>query len=80
MILPVITTMKDTKENKRIKTKIGVEYAVKVRGMEEKTSEVRTRCMRKEVVCCVQYMEGKKKFVVPFEDGQKRYMSASSLS
>ena len=36
--------------------------------------------MSKDVVVCVQSVLEKKKFVVQFEDGQKREMSDSSLS
>ena len=70
------------KEKKQIKTKIGVGSIVKakVRNMEEKTREGRSRRTRKEATCCIHAMVGKKKFVVQFEDGQKREMSASSLS
>ena len=62
MSLPVILTTKDTKEKKRIKTKIGVGYSVKekVGDMENKTREARTMRTRKEVVGCVQDLVRKK--------------------
>ena len=62
MSLPVILTTKDTKEKKRIKTKIGVGYSVKekVGEMENKTREARTMRTRKEVVGCVQDLVRKK--------------------
>ena len=35
--------------------------------------------MRKEVVVCVQYVVGRKKFLFHFEDGQQRYMGSCLL-
>ena len=52
---------------------------VKVRDMWDNTRDGITRRMRKEVLGCLQAMVGNKKFVVRFEYGQKRDMSASSL-
>ena len=69
------------KENKRIKTKIGVGSLIKAKvgNMEENTREGRSRMTRKEVVGCVQSVMGKKKFLVQFEDGKKREMSSCLL-
>ena len=39
---------------------------------EENTVEERIRRMRKGAVVCVNAVAGKKKFVVKFEDGQKK--------
>ena len=65
-----------------MKMKIGVGYAVKekVRHMEDNPSEGITRIMKKEVVGCVQYVVGKKEFLVQFEDGQKKDISYFSLT
>ena len=62
-----------------VNPKIGVGSLVKekVRKMEENTI---IRRMRKEVVGGVQDMVGKKKFLVQFEDGQKRKIIYISLS
>ena len=81
MSLPVITTIKDMKEKKRIKVKIGVGSVVevKVRDMEENKRDGRTRMMMKYVVECVQYVSGRKRFEVRFEHGKKKDMSSSSL-
>ena len=69
------------KEKKRIKPEIGVEYLVKAKvgNTEENTREVRIRRTRKEAVSCVHDETGKKKFLVKFEDGQKREMIDYSL-
>ena len=48
--------------------------------MEERTRERRITRTRNEVVGCVQDVAGKKKFLVQFEDGHIRDMSASLLS
>ena len=68
-------------EKKRIKTKIGVGFVVKAKvgDMEGNTRGGRSRSMRKEVVVCFQAVLGKKKFLVQFEDGQKKEMSSCSL-
>ena len=67
--------------NKHTKTKIGVGSVVKamVGELENITREGRSRRMRKEVVECVQSVVGKKKFLIQFEDGQKKEISSSSL-
>ena len=82
MSLPVITTMKDMKEKKRIKTKIvvGSVAKVKVGEMDEKTTEGRSRSKRKEVMGCVQAVVGKKNPLVQSKDRQRREMRDSSLS
>ena len=73
---------KDKHKKNHIKTKIGVGSNVKkmVGGMEESTREVRSRKLSKEVVECVQYVVGKKKFLFQFRDGHKKDMSSVSLS
>ena len=48
--------------------------------MEDKIRQGRIRRISKEVLGIVQDVAGKKKFVVEFEDGQKKEMSSSSLS
>ena len=53
---------------------------VKVGEMEEKTREVITRRMGKEVVGCFQVVLGKNFFLFQFKEGQKGDISASSLS
>ena len=65
-------------EKKRIKTKIGLGSVIKAKvgETEENTREGRSRTMRKEVVGCVQDVVGKNKFLVQFEDGQKKEMSS----
>ena len=52
------------KENKRIKTKIGVGSVVKEKfcDMEDNTREGRISRMRKYVVVCVQSMQGNNHF------------------
>ena len=67
--------------NKQTKTKIGVASVVntKVGELEKITREVRSRRIRKEVVGCVQILVGKKKFLILFEDGQKKEIISSSL-
>ena len=80
MSLPIIKTMKETKDKKRIKTKIWVGYVVNTREMKQKKREGINRFTRKEVVGYIQAVLVNKKFVVKFEDGQKREMSDSSLS
>ena len=74
--------MKEMKETKRRNTKVDVGTLVtaKVREMEEKTRDGRSRRTRKEAVGCVEAMVGNKKFLVRFKDGQMREMSSSSLS
>ena len=52
----------------------------KIGEMEENTRDGRSRRMSKYVVVCFQAMVGKKKFLVQFEDGQNRLISASLLS
>ena len=69
------------KEKKRIKTKIRVGYIVKANVLEiyENTREGRIRRIIKEMFGCVQTVAGKKRFLVKFLDGQKKYMSSSFL-
>ena len=59
---------------KQTKTKIGVgsDIKAKVGELEKIARYGRIRRMRKEVVGCVQISVGKKKFLVKFEDGQKK--------
>ena len=66
---------------KQTKTKIGVGSFVKanVGELENITREGGSRSMRKEVVGCVQSVVGKKKFLLQFEDEQKKGISSSSL-
>ena len=73
--------MKEMKETKRRNTKVDVGTLVtaKVREMEEKTRDGRSRRTRKEAVGCVEAMVGNKKFLVRFKDGQRREMSSCSL-
>ena len=65
------------REKKRIKPNIGVGSIVKAKvgNMEDNTREARTRRKRKYVVGCVHAVVWNKKFLLQFEDGQKRYMS-----
>ena len=51
----------------------------KVGNIEEKTREGISRSTRKDVVGCVQCVVSKKRFLVQFEYGKKKYMSAYSL-
>ena len=51
----------------------------KVGEMEDNTKEVRGTKIRKYVVGCVQDVVVNKKFLVKFEDGQKKDVSYSSL-
>ena len=66
---------------KQTKTKIGVGSVVKskVRELEKITREGRRRRMRKEFVVCFHSVVGKKKFLVLFEDGQKKDIGYSLL-
>ena len=66
---------------KQTKNKIGVEYVIKVevRELVNITREGGGRRTRKEVVVCVQSVVGKNKFLVKFEDGQKKEISSYSL-
>ena len=74
MRLPVIKIMKDMEEANQINMKVMVGYFVKakVRDTEENTKEGRIRSTRKEVVVCVHYVVGKKRFLVNLKDGQRR--------
>ena len=51
----------------------------KVREMEDNKKERITRRTRKEVVGYVHDMVGKKKFLIQFENGQKKEMISCSL-
>ena len=66
---------------KQTMTKIGVGSVVKskVGELEKITREGRSRRTRKEVVGCVQHGVGKNKFLVLFEDRQKKEMSSCLL-
>ena len=66
---------------KQNKTKIGVGSVVKaaVGESEDITREGRIRMMRNEVIVCVHDLVGKKRFLVKFEDGQKKVISYSFL-
>ena len=59
---------------KQTKTKIVVGSVVKAKvgELEQITRKGRTSRMRKEVVGCVQIVVGEYKFLVIFEDGQKK--------
>ena len=82
MRLPVITTMKEMKDNKRTNTRIrvGSVMKAKVEEMEKNIRDGRTRKMRREVVGRVQYGVGKNNFSVLFKYGKKKDISDSSLS
>ena len=58
---------------------MGSVVKAKVGELEKITREVRIRRMGKDVVGCVHSVVGKKKFLVQFEDGQKKEISSSSL-
>ena len=66
---------------KQTKKKIGVGPVVKanVGELEKITREGRIIRMRKYVVGCVQSVVGEKKFLVQFEDGQKKEISSFLL-
>ena len=74
MISPVVTKKEGMKMTKQTKTKIVVWSVVKAKvgELEKITRKGRSRRMRKEVVGCVQSVVDKNKFLVPFEDGQKK--------
>ena len=81
MSSPVVSIAEAKKEKKRTKPKIWVGSLIKAKvgNMEENTREGRSRRMSKDVVGCVHSVVGKKKFLVQFEDGQKRDMRSCSL-
>ena len=58
---------------------MGSVVKAKVGELENITREGRSRRMRKEVMGCVQSIVGKNKFLVQFEDGQKKDINSSSL-
>ena len=74
MISRVVTIEEGTKDRKCIKTKIGVGSLVKAKvgNMEDNKSEGIIRRIRKDVVGYVQYVVGKKNFLVQFEDWKNR--------
>ena len=78
---PVLTIEEGMNTKKQNKKKIGVGSVVKAKvgGLEKITRKGVSRRIRKEVVGCVQAVVGKKKFVVQFEDGKKKDISASLL-
>ena len=55
---------------------MGSVVKAKVGYLKKITREGRSRKIREEVVGCVQSVLGKKKFLVKFEDGQKRDISS----
>ena len=67
------------KKQNKMKTGVGSVVKAKVGEFENITRERRSRRMRKEVVGCFQDVVGKKNFLVQFEDGQKKEISASLL-
>ena len=73
----VVTIAEEMKIKNQTKTKIGVGSVVKatVGELEKIKMEGRSGRMRKEVVGCVKAVLGKKKFLVQFEYGQKKYIS-----
>ena len=81
MSSPVVTLKEGMKTTKLTKTKIGVGSVVKAKvgELEKITRKGRTRRMRKEVVGCVQSVVVKNKFLVIFEDGQKKEIGSCSL-
>ena len=74
MSSPVVTLAKDMMEKKRIKKKIGVVSILKAKvgEMGDITREGRIIRMKKEVMGCVHAVAGNEKFLVQFEDGQKK--------
>ena len=66
---------------KQTKTKIGVGSIVKAKvgELEKIIRKRRSRRKRKEVVVCVQSVVGKNKFLILFEDGQKKEIGSCSL-
>ena len=66
---------------KQTKTKIVVGSVVKAKvgELDMITRKGRSRRMRKEVVVCVHSVLGKNKFLVLFEDGQKKEIGSNSL-
>ena len=66
---------------KHTKTKIGVGSVVKAKvgELEKITREGRISRMRKEVVGCVHSVVGNNKFLVLFEDSQKKEIGSCSL-
>ena len=62
------------KEKKRIRTKsrVGSIVKAKVGEMEDNKRKAGIRSMIKEVVGCVQAVAGNNKFLVQFEDSQKK--------
>ena len=73
--------MKDINEanQRKMKIRMGSDVTVKVRDMEEKNRQGRSRRTRKEVVGCVQDVVGKKKFLFQFVDGKMKYISSTFL-
>ena len=67
--------------NKHTKTKIGVGSIVKAKvgELEKNRRERRIRSTRKDVVVCVQSVVVKKKFLIQFEDRQKKEIGSCSL-
>ena len=81
MSSPVVTKKEGMKMTKQTKTKIVVGSVVKskVGELEKIIRKGRSRRMRKEVVGCVQRVVGENRFLVLFEDGQKKEIGSCSL-
>ena len=77
----VLTITERTKAKNHTKTKIWVGFVVKaeVGELENITREGRSSSMRKLVVGFFQGVVGKKKFLVQFEDGQKKKINSYLL-
>ena len=71
MSSPVLTIAEGMKTKNQNKTNIGIWSVVKAKvgELEKTTREGRSRRSRKEVVRYVQYVAGKRKFLVQFKDG-----------
>ena len=82
MILTVITTMKDTKENNWTKTKIGIGSAVKMKvgEMGEYKREEIGRRTREKVVEYVHTVVGKKILIFKFKYGKNKEIDSYLLS
>ena len=78
---PVVTIVEGMKEKKWIKKKIEVGPVVKaqVGNMGDNTREGISRTERKDTVGFLQTVVWKKKFLIQFEDGQKKEMSSCSI-
>ena len=81
MSSPVVTKKEGMKMTKQTKTKIGVGSVVKAKvgELEKIIREGIIRRTRKEVVGCVHSVVGKNKFLILFEDGQKKEIGSCLL-